>query len=100
MAVCSHPEREKCDKMEDGLIERWNEKERYMNVKQQARAFVVVTSYLEKKPTQLMKESLSGSDCGMRKSFRAVSSHSVKKVNRNTFLKEMRIYLLALVVQL
>lgn len=35
--------------MEDGLIESWNEKERYMNVKQQMRGFVVVTSYLEKK---------------------------------------------------
>lgn len=47
-----------------------------------------------------MKESQSRSDCVMRKSFQADSSHSVKKVNRNTFLKEMRIYLLALVVQL
>lgn len=58
MAVCSHPEREKCNKMEDGLIERWIEKEQYMNVKQQTRGFVVVTSYLEKK-TKTIDEGIS-----------------------------------------
>lgn len=58
VAVCSHPEREKCNKMEDGLIESWNEKERYMNVKQQTWGFVVVTSYLEKK-TNTIDEGIS-----------------------------------------
>lgn len=58
VAVCSYPEREKCNKMEDGLIESWNEKERYMNVKQQTWGFVVVTSYLEKK-TNTIDEGIS-----------------------------------------